>query len=488
MALGALAANPNSDLKIICCGMNYFHAHKFRSRAVVEFSAPIEVPPELVELYRSGERREATRQLLEIIYNGLLAVTITTPDYDSLMLIQAVRRLYKPKGKKLPLPTIVELNRRLAQGYKQYHDDPRIVNLRKNILKYNGQLWMLGVRDHQVEYANLSTPVVIFTLLYRLAKIAVLALGTLPGLILFAPIFIAAKVISIRKSREALAASTVKLQGRDVIATWKLLVALGMTPLVYTFDVCVLAYWNYRNHVQGFVPTWVPLWLLVIGGYTFFIMITFAALRIGETGMDILKSLRPLVLCLNPTQSNTFVKLRKTREHLSMEVTEVINTLGPSMFEDFELTRLVADPFRTGALQEPESPVDSPTHSRTNSYTLQKASTNGEDGDLDAPTAAHGQLPRNESFHDLSNLGIFASRPASRSRSRAASRNGTFASLNAMTTKENLEEVSKRIRGAMHERGIERSRRRSEGSWEFAEHGEASGKQSPVPGDSKKDA
>ncbi len=85
MALGSLAANPDSGLKIIPCGMNYFHAHKFRSRAVVEFGSPIEVPSELVEMYKSGEPREATRQLLETIYQALVAVTVVSPDYDTLM-------------------------------------------------------------------------------------------------------------------------------------------------------------------------------------------------------------------------------------------------------------------------------------------------------------------------------------------------------------------------------------------------------------------
>ena len=85
MALGSLAAHPDSGLKIIPCGMNYFHAHKFRSRAVVEFGNPVEVPQELVELYKSGERREATRQLLETVYQALMAVTVTSPDYDTLM-------------------------------------------------------------------------------------------------------------------------------------------------------------------------------------------------------------------------------------------------------------------------------------------------------------------------------------------------------------------------------------------------------------------
>ena len=471
MALGSLAANPESNLKIVCCGMNYFHAHKFRSRAVVEFGAPIDVPRELVDMYRGGERREATRQLLEIIYNGLMAVTVQSPDYDTLMLIQAVRRLYKPKGKKLPLTKIIELNRRLAKGYEHYKNDPRIQDLKKSILDYNKQLWLLGVRDHQVEYARFSVPVVIGTLIYRLGKIALLFIGTLPGLFLFAPVFIASKMISIKKSREALAASTVKLQGRDVVATWKLLVSMAFAPLLYTTYTVALTIWTYKNRVQGYMPPWVPLWLVVMLGYMIFPTITFAALRIGEIGMDILKSMRPLVLCLNPTQANTFVKLRQSRENLSARVTELINTLGPEIYDDFDDARLVADPFKEGLI---ESPPATPRagHSRDSSETFYPSPPR-------RTSTAHDHLPRNESFKNLGSLAVFSTRPPSRSRSRSNSASttdlgglsGGLKGLSTITGKDGLDEVSKKIRGAMQERGKERARRRSEGSWSFAGSG-----------------
>lgn len=85
MALGTLADNPDCGLKIVPCGMNYFHAHKFRSRAVIEFGNPIEVPKEIVEQFKQGERRESVGALLDIIYQSLVAVTVTSPDYETLM-------------------------------------------------------------------------------------------------------------------------------------------------------------------------------------------------------------------------------------------------------------------------------------------------------------------------------------------------------------------------------------------------------------------
>ena len=85
MALQTLAADPDCGLTIVPCGMNYFHAHKFRSRAVVEFGTPVEVPQDLVDLYKQGERREAVGKLLDIVHDALVAVTVTSPDYDTLM-------------------------------------------------------------------------------------------------------------------------------------------------------------------------------------------------------------------------------------------------------------------------------------------------------------------------------------------------------------------------------------------------------------------
>ena len=402
---------------------------------------------------------------------------------NMLQLIQAARRLYNPKGKKLPLPMIVELNRRLVKGYTQHKDEPRIKNLKKSVNDYNKQLWLLGVRDHQVEYAKFSIIKVVFTLIYRLGKLAVLSIGTLPGLILFAPVFIATKIISIKKSREALAASTVKLQGRDVMATWKLLVAMAFAPTLYATYTILLTWWTYKNRVQGYMPNWVPLWLVVAFGVVFFPSITFAALRIGETGMDIVKSLRPLALSLNPTSANTLHKLREKRATLSKEVTDVINTFGPEMYPDFDSARIVADPFRDGVLQEPQSPR---SHTRTPSTGLNsplRTNTNGTSASTVWGSSTQGHLPRNESLHNLGNIGLFASRPPSRSRSRSSSSGGLAGSsgfpvqgFSTISSKESLDEVSKKIRGAMKERGKERRRKSQDGSgnWDFADSGTGS--------------
>jgi glycerol-3-phosphate O-acyltransferase/dihydroxyacetone phosphate acyltransferase len=87
MALGAMADHPNLQVKIVPVGLSYFHPHRFRSRAVVEFGSTLDVPAEFVEMYKEGgaKKREAVSKLLDLVYDALKTVTIRAPDYDTLM-------------------------------------------------------------------------------------------------------------------------------------------------------------------------------------------------------------------------------------------------------------------------------------------------------------------------------------------------------------------------------------------------------------------
>lgn len=90
MALGAMAKYPGLDVKIVPCGLNYFHAHRFRSRAVIEFGNPITITPDLVAKFQQGgnEKREACGKLLDSIYGALKSVTVNAGSYETLMVMQ----------------------------------------------------------------------------------------------------------------------------------------------------------------------------------------------------------------------------------------------------------------------------------------------------------------------------------------------------------------------------------------------------------------
>ncbi|KAG9386791.1 CTR1 suppressor protein [Pyrenophora tritici-repentis] len=470
MALGTVATKPDCNLNIIPVGMNYFHAHKFRSRAVIEFGTPIHVPPELAKKFDGPGRRDAIGEMLETVRQGLISVTVTTKDYDTLQVIQAVRRLYNSKGTKLPLPRIVELNRRLVQGYERYKDDPRIVELKKEVIAYNGKLKALGVRDHQLQYAKMSPINAAGLFFYRLGKLLFLSLLVLPGTILFSLVFIVTKAVSIRKAREALAASNVKVQARDVMATWKLLVAMAAAPASYAWYVCLGLYWYSYNHCNGYIPWDIPKRHLILPQIVLYITLTYGALRFGEVAMDILKSLGPLWKMMNPFSNNELVKLQKRRENLAKRVNDIINELGPEMYEDFHSKRIVEDPFTREKQERPRTPP-----LKSDQDAREEAGQDIETYDYPTSPGSMNEIPRNESFHDLANQDIFSSNPQTpkrtRSRTNSSMNLGGFQLKPFSTIDGNIDEVKRRLKDGVKQRTRKR-RSSGEGSWDDGEDDE----------------
>lgn len=332
MALGCMDKHPDANVKIVPCGMNYFHPHKFRSRAVVEFGDPIEIPFELVAKYRNPEtNREAVKEMLDTISEGLKAVTVTCTDYETLMVVQAMRRLYAGQlSSRLPLPMVVEMNRRLVKGYQTYRDDPKIIALKKDIMTYNAHLRHYNLPDHLVETARINFVKNFSLLVFRSIRLLVSVVLALPGIIMFSPVFIIAKKISRKKAVEALAASTVKIKANDVIATWKILIGMGFAPLLYVFWSVLITY-NLRERYANKVLTFCISYISCCA-------VTYSALIIGDIGMDIFKSLRPLYYSITSPQG--LKNLKKERTILEEKITEVVNTFGPELFPDFDAASL----------------------------------------------------------------------------------------------------------------------------------------------------
>ncbi|KAG9100483.1 hypothetical protein FS749_015076 [Ceratobasidium sp. UAMH 11750] len=338
MALGAMSFNPDLRVRIIPVGLSYFHAHRFRSRAVVEFGSPIDVPQDLVELFRSGgsSKRDASGKLLDIIYDGLKTVTVRAPDFETLMVVQAGRRLYKTPGQHLNLGQVVELNKRFIEGYIHFKDEPRIQALRKSVLDYNRLLRDLGIRDHQVPTARRATWKTLGLLTYRVGLLTVWTAFSLPGVILNGPIFILASVLSRKKAKEALENSTVKVAGRDVIASWKVIISLGVTPFLYGFYAFLATLVVSRAGAPLSYQLWTPL--VVMTALPF---IGYSALKFGEAGMDVLKSLRPLIVQLIPGQTKQLERVKRERAAIANELAECINEFGPQLWDDFDEWRIL---------------------------------------------------------------------------------------------------------------------------------------------------
>ncbi|CCE64948.1 hypothetical protein TPHA_0J01260 [Tetrapisispora phaffii CBS 4417] len=371
MALGAVAASPDLKVSIVPVGLNYFHRNKFRSRAVIEYGEPIVVDNTMGEEYIKDSRGSVSN-LLKKISNSLYAVTENAPDYETLMVIQAARRLYKPAlhNKRLPLTVVCKINRNLLLGYSKFKDDERIVNLKKAVLNYNKKLHSFGIKDHQVEqlkigWINTARTLAIFV--KRVLFLTFYFILSLPGSILFTPIFVTAHYYSKRKQVQGLKKSVVKIKGLDLIATWKIIVALGMAPILYiTYSLILVSLCNsikFNGLVNWMYIPFNNKFLQFGYFYLILVLISYSSLKTGEVGMDVFKSLPPLFVTLfYPSKNIKEIKLQRSK--LSTEITNICNELGPEVISDFDKYKTV------NTDSEKESSSQSPSlygHSRSSS-------------------------------------------------------------------------------------------------------------------------
>ncbi|ORY99926.1 hypothetical protein BCR43DRAFT_434269 [Syncephalastrum racemosum] len=332
MALGAMAKYPSLDVKIVPCA-----------------------------------KRAACGKLLDRIYGELKSVTINAGSYETLMLVQAARRLYH-QNYKLHISQVVDLNRRFLIGYNLFKNEPKVIDLQQRVLAYNQLLKYHGIRDHQVAKTDLGGKHTLQLLWRRLCLIVVLSLLAFPGAILNLPVIIVAKVISQKKAQAAVKGSTVKIAGRDILATWKLLVGLVMVPSLYAFYTLLLTglfFWMYPSIAS---PSSVPLGLATV--WCGVVMISFASLHYGEVGVDIMRSLRPLFMSLmDPQGAET---LRQCRSKLAAGIADLIHEYGPRAFPDFDENGKSNFPFPTESIapcfarkkQPSEAKLDAPRRPR----------------------------------------------------------------------------------------------------------------------------
>lgn len=174
----------------------------------------------------------------------------------------------------------------------------------------------------------------------------------------------------------------------------------------------------------------------------------------------------PLLFSLNPSNQGALSRVKHTRETLSAELTMLINTLGPEIFPDFDASRVIAA-------------SDLPPVSPTQLHHVRSRSAHFAEDGIVSPIGSGVtgftplDLPRGEKFETLADVQLFASRPPSRSgrRSRSTSlRDGIpIDRLSAFTsarngddpeqiegTQEGFEEMTRRIRGGIAARRMER--------------------------------
>lgn len=248
---------------ILPVGLTYEKGHRFRSRALIKFGEPIHVDKQSIVAFNNRDtKHEACDKLMASIRDAVSQQTTCLRDYDDQNLLWAIRRLVKPNHTFLSMAETARLSRSLIAWYEAERGNPEVAAVCSQVLEYSDTLKHHGVKDHFVHMTILSRSRVCKRLLSATLVLVGYGLILGPVLVLGAPLICVTRAVSQYKADRAVKSSRVKLQGNDVLATWKVLTALITIPvfwLLYT----LLAWIYFGKDVMAVVFYVLPFYFLL---------------------------------------------------------------------------------------------------------------------------------------------------------------------------------------------------------------------------------
>jgi len=130
-----------------------------------------------------------------------------------------------------------------------------------------------------------------------------------------------------KKAAEALKGSTVKIRGRDVIASYKVLIGLVLVPIVYSIYSLIVYF--YTGSILAAIGTFIAL--------PYFSYATLRVVQEGVVELSFLKSVYTI-----KKSKLRLGALRKMRADLQVQIRNLVEKLGPETFSEFEKIRIIS--------------------------------------------------------------------------------------------------------------------------------------------------
>ncbi|KAI0743628.1 hypothetical protein C8Q80DRAFT_1182396 [Daedaleopsis nitida] len=245
--------NPDFEIDVLTCSITYMHRQHFRSDVLVTFHSPMRFSPknnpELLVPIDYNEVRSLTAKMHQQISSG----TLDAPSWRLIRIAKLAARIYAPLGTTMSLGDYVRVVRTFLEAFKLAEsprpdtssdgeaapseqvarEDARIVQLGRELKEYQDQLSRWGIKDDRVR-RPISCPVILYRIALRSIWALILITISLPGLLLWFPIFVTTVIAVHQFKRTGPVWDTY-----DEIAQYKLTYGLISGLCIWLFSIVV---------------------------------------------------------------------------------------------------------------------------------------------------------------------------------------------------------------------------------------------------------
>lgn len=326
---GLGAAEKGIHIKIVPVGLTYLHGHKFRSRAYMEVGMPIIPPLHLVQLFKVN-KNEAVKQFLKVLQDALESLTINVPDYSTLKFLHNFRQLYHPLDCFLPPIAYLRLIRRLSRVIESRKDNPKFQEFRSEVETYACRRDNLYLKDSQVatlkHFSGDPTSDHFHLLTRRCFTLVVLSSILFPFLVLGIPIGCCVEYFATKRTRKAVAESTVKIVGADVKGSFRIMMSFFFLPLGIVCATVAVFF------LSNFYAATAVLISLPTAMYISLLLFQEAIIECRATG--------PLILYLFSSYRDRYKQLYDLRQELVSKAQALVQSYDPLLYSEMEEYRI----------------------------------------------------------------------------------------------------------------------------------------------------
>ncbi|SBT80821.1 glycerol-3-phosphate 1-O-acyltransferase, putative [Plasmodium malariae] len=328
MTLCALA-DGIEDVSIIPVGLSYSKLYQLQGCVTLFYGNAIIVSQDLCKDYNK-HNREAISKLLAKIEEGMRSCILTSKDHQTSRCIELCVSLYTPERMTISKNKIFNNLQLFCKMFWKFGNSKEIVQLSYELQCYEKLLESNKINDDEVWMLKQSTSSATLKFIEQIGSLIFCVIFGMTFSLLWLPLVCISIYLAEKHREAALKNSTVKIQGGDVVASYKVLVLLVLLPTFNIMYGLIFSFYLYHSWLKRILFIILSMCMLPI---CYYINLNYAAqIPVLLRQMKILLK----VICgkINVWRDNER-ELISTRHELQLKVRNVVSKLGPNVSDDF---------------------------------------------------------------------------------------------------------------------------------------------------------
>lgn len=140
----------NRKVEMVECGINYFGAHKFRSKVVINIGKPRSYDFDRERMNDREYKRETIDHMLADLKSSMENVKVTAPSYNELVNLYCAKEIYIPDNMQLDKDKDFKLFHKFATAYNKVKDLPEVQEIVKEVDAFRKKIKKYGLKVSEI--------------------------------------------------------------------------------------------------------------------------------------------------------------------------------------------------------------------------------------------------------------------------------------------------------------------------------------------------